>query len=79
MLGITVETINYLEAEILAGILDARIMSVRHNPPYGFTCAVDFPLRGVGEYRRRVVNLRTVWELASADSHPRLVNAFPKT
>jgi hypothetical protein len=78
ILGITSRALDYLEVEIYAGILDAPITSIRDNPPYGVSCVVEFPLRGVGDHQNRVANLRTVWELLGAGSCPRLVSAFLK-
>jgi hypothetical protein len=76
ILGISLDSIDYLEAEIHAGILQAPVKSIRSNPPYGTNCVVEFPLRGVGRYSERVVPIRTIWEIAAAGSPPRLVSAF---
>jgi hypothetical protein len=78
ILGITHDSIDYLEAEIRAGIQRHPIKAVADNHPYGWKCVVEFPLHGVGSYSERVVNLRTVWELAAPHLPPRLVNAFPR-
>lgn len=78
MLGITVEAIDYVEAEIYAGILTTPISSVRANPPFGTTCIVELPLRGLASRRHRIVNLRTVWLVADPVTAPRLTSAFLK-
>lgn len=78
ILGITVEEIDYLEAEIYAGILTNAITSVRNNPPFGTTCVVELPLRGLASRRHRIVDLRTVWLVADALVAPRLTSAFLK-
>jgi hypothetical protein len=78
VLGITVEDAGYLEVAIRAGILVTPIDSVRHNPPYGINCMIEFPLRGRGRKSDRVVNLRTVWRVAGAGARPRLNTAFLK-
>lgn len=76
ILGITIENVDYLETEIRTEILNTPVASVRDNSPYGVNCVVEFPVRGVGGYERRVARLRTVWELADAGSRPRLVSAI---
>jgi hypothetical protein len=78
VLGITRKEINYLEEEILRKVQEVPIKSVRQNPPHGLNCVVEFPLRGVGAYSRRVVPLRTIWEFKTEGSPPRLVGAFLK-
>ena len=79
ILGITMESIDYVEDEIHAGIRKAPITSTRPSPPHGTNCVVEFPLRGIGRYSGRFVTLRTIWELTSMDSRPRLVSAFLKS
>src|SRR5262245_56367656 len=76
ILGITASSIDYLEAQVCSGVLGAPIASVRPNPPYGVSCVVEFQLQGVGDYHRRVANLRTVWTLKNRNSRPRLANAY---
>jgi len=78
VLGITLSSLDYLEAAIRAGIRVTPIAVVRENEPHGVTCLVEFPLRGIGIHRYRVVPLRTVWEIRDQDSPPRLVTAFLK-
>jgi hypothetical protein len=79
ILGITLHSVDYLEAEIEAGILVTPIRSTRENPPHGINCVVEFTLRGIGPHRRRAAALRTIWELTDPQSAPRLVNAFLKS
>ncbi len=78
ILGITSQSLDYLEDEIYDRIQVTRISSVRQNPPHGVNCVVQFSIRGVGPYSGRIARLRTVWEFASSDSPPRLVTAFLK-
>jgi hypothetical protein len=75
-LGITLETVDHLTAQIAAGILRAPIGAVRDNPPYGVNCVVDVPIQGTGAHRQRVVSVRTVWQLAKPGCAPRLVSAY---
>jgi len=77
ILGITIEDIDYLEAEILAGVLTTPIRSVGDNAPYGVNCVVDMSIHGLREKRDRVLTVRTVWEIADANTPPRLVSAYP--
>jgi hypothetical protein len=79
ILGITMDSIDYLVDEIYDGILKMPISSVRPNPLEGFSCVVDLPLRGIGARRHRIENLRRVWHLCQPDALPRLANAFLKT
>ena len=76
ILGITIESIDYLEARIRGAILLHPISAVRRQSPFGVACVVEFPLRGIGAHSHRVVLLRTVWELPDHASAPRLVTAF---
>jgi hypothetical protein len=76
ILGITAQAIDYLEVEIHMGILASPIRSIRDNGSRGINCVVEFPLRGLGQYRGRAVALRTIWQYADADESPRLVTAF---
>ena len=72
------EDIDYLEGAIYTGILLVPVSSVRENPPWGPKCVIDLPVRGRGEKSGRVINVRTVWEIAGGDAPPRLVNAYCK-
>ena len=78
MLGITIEAIDYLEAQILSRILDTPIGEVRDNPPHGINCVVDIRVRGIGAKAHRITTVRTVWIISAPDDPPRLVTALPK-
>lgn len=78
ILGITIEDLGYLEAAVQAGVLSVPVTSVRHNPPYGFNCVVEFPLSGTGAKSSRSANLRTVWRIGSPGAPPHLNTAFLK-
>ncbi len=78
ILGITIKDIDYLEGAILTGILLIPVSEVRDNPPWGPKYVVDLPMRGRGEKSGRVVNVRTVWEIAGSGVPPRLANAYCK-
>jgi hypothetical protein len=67
ILGITIDSIDYLEAEIRQGVQRYPIKAVVDNPPYGWNYVVDFPLWGIGHYSGREANVRTVWELIAPD------------
>jgi hypothetical protein len=76
ILGITITDLGCLEAAIHEGIGTTEMGSVRHNPPYGYNCVVDFSLSGRDEKSGRAVGLRTVWRVASPDSPPHLTTAY---
>ncbi len=78
ILGITIEAIDYLEAQIMTRILDTPVREVRENPPYGIKGVVDIQVRGIDAKADRVVNVRTVWAFEEAGAPPRLVTAIPK-
>ncbi len=78
ILGITIEAIDYLEAQIMARILDTPVSEVRDNPPHGVNYVVDIQVRGIGAKAGRVVIVRTIWIIGATGDPPRLVNAFPK-
>lgn len=78
ILGITIDAISHLEAEIRAGITQVPVSSVRENPPHGVNCVVEVLVRGLGHLEGNVIPVRTVWRLADPASRPRLVSAFPK-
>jgi hypothetical protein len=78
ILGITLDDIDYLEGAIYTGILLVPVSSVRDNPPWGINCTVIIPVRGLGEKRGRVINMRTAWLLTRHATAPRLVNAYLK-
>ena len=78
ILGIRLEHLDHLEAEIRSGILTTLVASVRENAIHRVNCVVDLPVRGLRDKQDRAVNTRTVWELADKDAAPRLVSAFVK-
>jgi hypothetical protein len=63
ILGITADALDYLEEQIHLAIQIHPVMTVRERWPFGITCVVTFPLRGVGFHTTRVTPLRTVWLL----------------
>jgi hypothetical protein len=78
ILGITIEDIDYLEAQILARVLDTPVREVRDNAPYGIKCTVDMPISGTGAKVDRTINVRTVWAFDHPGAPPRLASAYPK-
>jgi hypothetical protein len=76
ILGITISDLDYVEVAITRGIAETPIASVRHNPPYGYNCVVEFRLRGRGEKEERLATLRTVWRIAGPGGNPHLATAF---
>jgi hypothetical protein len=78
ILGITIDAIEYLEAQILARILDTPVHEVRDNAPYGIKCTIDMPISGIGAKADRIINVRTVWAFDRPDAPPRLASAYPK-
>jgi hypothetical protein len=78
ILGITIDSVEYLEEAILTSLLTAPIIAVRDNRPFGLTCVVDCPVRGIGEFKARVVPVRTAWIFSEPVSAPRLTSAYPK-
>jgi hypothetical protein len=76
VLGITVGDVEYLAAELLAGVLAAPITSVRDNAPFGVLCEVRIRARGLREHHDRVVEVVTSWELRHDGDPPRLVTAY---
>jgi hypothetical protein len=78
ILGITMDSASCLEDRIYTGIREVPISTVRENRPFGINCVVEIPLRGIGRYRAREVNLRTIWLVVNVDTGPRLVSALLK-
>jgi hypothetical protein len=78
ILGITIDAIDYLEAQILIRVLETPINEVRDNPPYGTKCTVDMQIPGIGAKAERAVTVRTVWAYDQPGAPPRLVTAIPK-
>jgi hypothetical protein len=78
ILGITIADVDYLEGALLKGILTTPVSEVRDNSPYGTNCVVTVPVHGLREKSERVVDVRTIWEIAAPEAPPRLVSAFPR-
>jgi hypothetical protein len=78
ILGITIDAIDYLEAQILARIQDTPVSEARPNPPHGINYVVDIQVRGIGAKADRVITVRTVWIISDPGDPPRLVTALPK-
>jgi hypothetical protein len=78
ILGITGEALGYLEEQIGLAIQIHPVGQVRERWPFGISCVVTFPLRGVGPHTTRVAPLRTVWLLPHPGAPPRLTNAYLK-
>jgi hypothetical protein len=78
ILGITIDAIDSLEAQIMARVLDTPICEIRENPPYGVNCVVDMPISGIGTKADRIANVRTVWVFDDPGAPPRLVTAIPR-
>jgi hypothetical protein len=78
ILGITIDAIDYLEAQIMARILDTPVSDIRDNQPYGVNYLVNIQVRGIGAKGGCVINVRTVWTFEDPGAPPRLVTAIPK-
>jgi filamentous hemagglutinin len=78
ILGITIDAIDYLEAQILARVLDTPIRDIRDNQPYGANYVVNIQVPGIGAKADRVINVRTVWTFDHPGAPPRLVTAIPR-
>jgi hypothetical protein len=76
ILGITLERIDYLEGAIQTGVLAVGVSAAR-GTPWGISCVVDVPVRGVGAKGGRVVDVRTAWLLRGAGAAPSLTSAYP--
>ena len=76
-LGITRRDVDHLAAEILRGLMRQPVTSVEMTP-WGLSCRVRIPVRGVGIHDERVVPVSTGWELRYVGDRPRLVNAYIK-
>ena len=76
ILDIRSADVDFLAGELLAGVLEAPIASVRDNAPYGVLCEVRIAVRGLRDHHHRVVEVTTSWELRDEGSAPRLVTAY---
>lgn len=75
-LGITLEDVDHLIAELLVGVLQATIATVRDNAPHGLLCEVPVPVQGVKQAGLAIAITTTVWEYRSQECAPRLVSAY---
>jgi hypothetical protein len=78
ILGITVDDVDYVEAEIRRAIIATPVKSARDCAPYGVNAVVEVPLRGLRAKNDRVVNVRTVWLLIGPGHPPQLTSTFPR-
>ncbi|MBS1887342.1 MAG: hypothetical protein JSU06_09150 [Actinobacteria bacterium] len=76
MLGIGLDSVDYLERQIRAGIAAAPISMIRPGAPGAVRCTVQFQIAGPGRYSDRAASLRTGWELTGPMERPRLTTAF---
>jgi hypothetical protein len=76
MLGIDLDSIDYLARQIRIGIIRTPISSVRPLPSGAFSCAVQFRIAGLERYSHRTASLRTAWALDRPTSPPRMTTAF---
>jgi hypothetical protein len=76
MLGISLDSIDYLERQIRAGIAVTPVSPVRLEAAGAVICTVQFRIAGFGRYIDRTASLRTHWELTGPLDRPRMTNAF---
>lgn len=76
MLGINLESIDYLVAEIQAGITHTPISKVELKRTGGYGCTVKFRIAGVGRYSHRWAWLTTGWRLDGPGARPHLATAY---
>jgi hypothetical protein len=77
LLGITLASLDHLEAEIRRGATLHPVSRVWETP-WGQRCQVRIPVRGVGIHQMRVMVVTTGWELRYVGDRPRLVTAYIK-
>ena len=76
-LGITRAQVDHLASEIVQGLTTRPVTRVKMTP-WGLSCEVRVPVRGVGIHHGRVVPVTTGWELRYVGDRPRLVSAYVK-
>jgi hypothetical protein len=76
MLGIDLESIHYLIAEIEVGITHTPISKVEAKKAGAMGCTVKFRIAGVGRYSHRWAWLRTGWRLDGPGAQPHLSTAY---
>jgi len=76
ILGIDLDSLDYLIAEIQAGITHTPISKVEPKKAGAMGCTVKFRIAGVGRYSHRWSWLRTGWNLDGPGARPRLSTAY---
>jgi hypothetical protein len=74
-LGLELSAIDYLKGEIEKGITLTPVRSHRVTR-FGYHCAVQFSIAGLGRYSHRTAVVRTAWELTGPAARPRMITAF---
>ena len=77
LLGIRLEHLDHLRAEILREVRPQPVTGVWETP-YGRRCQVLVPARGVGIHQVHVMVVTTGWELRYVGDRPRMVTAYIK-
>jgi hypothetical protein len=75
LLGITLDHLDYLEAEIRHGVT-LHPVTRTWKTPYGQQCTVRIPVRGVEVHQVNVMAVTTGWQLRYVGDRPRLVTAY---
>jgi hypothetical protein len=76
ILDITSKDIGYLAEAVLGAARDLPVTAVRSNPPFGLSCNIDVPVRGLREHADRAANVLTSWELRFEGDRPRVITAY---
>jgi len=76
-LCITLGEVDHLAEEIMRGLATKPVTKLEMTP-WGLSCRVQVPVRGVGIHHGRVVPVMTGWELRYVGDRPRLVTAYIK-
>jgi hypothetical protein len=76
MLGIDLDSVDYLEQQIRSGIAHTPISLVRLHPSGAAVCTVQFQIAGPGRYSHRTASLRTAWVFHTPWAPPRMTTAF---
>jgi hypothetical protein len=77
LLGITLEHVDHLEAEILREVRRQPVTRVWETP-HGQRCQVLVPVRSVHIHQTYVIPVTTGWMLRYVGDRPRLVTAYIK-
>lgn len=78
MLGMGLDSVDYIEQEIRRGIANTPISLVRPGDSDGFRCTVIFRIAGPDRYSHRKALLLTGWMLAKPGARPFMTTAFPR-